>query len=91
MRGSESDFALHLVNVLLCIFNHLYCLLPFFLEGALCLLDFLLLDLHPSIDLLVFRLEGTWRKLTTLKLLFDLLALFVLFILEHVFAEFDEL
>ena len=91
MRRTKSNLALHLVNVLLCVFNHLNSLLPFFLEGALCLLDFLLLDLHPSIDLLVFRLEGTWRKLTTLELLFDLLALFVLFILEHVFAEFDEL
>lgn len=50
----------HHVNVLLCVFNHLHCLLPFLLE---CLFSFeylFFLYLHPLLQLLLPLDVGPW-------------------------------
>ena len=53
-------FALHLINILLSVLDHLDCLLPLLDKCRLSLLDFLLLHLDPTIDLLLLQLESSW-------------------------------
>ena len=91
-RGSTLEhLALHLVDVLLRILNHLDCLLPLLDESRLRLLDLLLLDLDPSVDLLLLELEGPRRELVLLEQLLDVAPLLLLLVFEVLFAELDEL
>jgi len=50
--------AFHLVDVFLCILNHLDGLFPFLLERRLRLFNFLLLHLHPTVNLLLLEREA---------------------------------
>ena len=91
-RGSTLEhLALHLVDVLLRVLNHLDCLFPLLDESRLRLLDLLLLDLDPSIDLLLLELEGPRRELVLLEQLLDVAPLLLLLVFEVLFAELDEL
>ena len=91
-RGRTLEhLALHLVDVLLRIFNHLDCLFPLLDESRLRLLDLLLLDLDPSVDLLLLELEGPRRELVLLEQLLDVAPLLLLLVFEVLFAELDEL
>lgn len=58
MGGTEVHPALHLLDIFLGVFDHLDCLDPLLLEVGLRLLDFLLLDLDPAVDLLLLGREG---------------------------------
>ena len=52
--------ALHLINIFLRVFDHLNGLLRLFFECCLSLFNLLLLNLYPSIDLLLLKLETSW-------------------------------
>ena len=58
LPGDQVNLTFHLINILLCVFNHLHCLVPLLLEVGLSALDLLLLDLHPAINLFLLGLEG---------------------------------
>lgn len=60
MQRSNIHLVFHLVNILLSVFNHLDSLLPLLLEVSLSLLNLLLLNLDPPIDLLLLLLERSW-------------------------------
>ena len=90
MRGPQVHLALHLINILLRIVNHLHRLLPLLLEGRLGLLNILLLHLDPAINLLLLRLKRPRRELVLLKQLLDVLPLFLLFELEDFLSELDQ-
>ena len=90
VRWPQVHFAFHLIDILLCIINHLNSLLPFFLKSRLSPLNVLLLHLHPAIDLLLLCLKCPWRELVLLEQLFYMFSLFLLFELEDLLSEFDQ-
>ena len=89
VRRSQIHLGLHVIDVLLSVFDHLNRLLPLLLKVGLRLIDILLLHLDPSVDLLLLRLEGTRRELVLFEELLDMLAFFLLFKLDDFLAEFD--
>ena len=91
VRGPQIHLTLHLIDVLLRVVDHLDRLLPLLLECRLCSLDVLLLNLDPSVDLLLLGLESARRELILLEELLDVLALLLLFELEDFLSELDEL
>ena len=90
VRWTQIHLALHLVNVLLRVIDHLNGFLPFFLECRLCLLNVLLLHLDPSVNLLLLRLEGPRRELVLLEELLDVPPLFLFLELEDFLFELDQ-
>lgn len=83
-------FTFHLVDILLCLFDHLYRLLPLLLECCLRFLDFLLLYLYPSVNLLLLELEAARGDFILLEELLNMPPLLTLFIFEIVFSELDQ-
>ena len=91
VRIAEIHLALHMIHVLLGVLYHLNCLLPLLLKSSLRLLNLLFLHLHPPVDLLLLSLERPWGELVLLEQLLDVPALLLLFELEDVLAELDQL
>lgn len=91
IRCSLEHLAFHLVDIFLCVLNHLDCFLPLLHERRLRLFNLLLLNLHPAINLLLLKLEATWRHLVLLEHLFNVPSFFAFFLLEIVFTELDQL
>jgi len=79
------------LHIFLRLFNHLHCFVPFFLERSLRLLDFLLLNIDPSINLFLLRIVSSRGALICLKHFVDKFLLALLTEHKTLFAEFDQL
>ena len=80
----------HVIDIFLRVLYHLDRLIPFLLEVRLRLLDLLLLDLNPSIDLSIFELVSTRRVLLLLEQLPDYSSFTLLLELENLLSKLDE-
>ena len=89
--GTREHLALHLIDILLRVFNQLDRLVPLLLERGLRLLDLLLLHPDPAVNLLLLELESSRGDLLVFEKLLDVAALLLLLVLQHVFAELNQL
>lgn len=80
-----------LVDTFLSFLNHLDCLVPLLLKRNLCAFDFHFLDVHPTVDLLLFGVIRPWGTLVSFKQFLYVLLLLLFAHSQTVFSELNQL